>query len=169
MSESKLAIFTDSKNRNWTLDINIPNRRKIKRRTEVDLCDFLTDPEQSQHILGNVDFMEDAVWILCEGQHEGVGEEEFFQSISKVYLEVKEAWLAAVSHFCVAMGVGVLGRVLDKSREVYKREQSEELEEQAVEMAGRQMTKLMQDAKKQIGIELSMDGGLSADVPTKPY
>lgn len=93
-----MACFKDTAQREWQVKIDAPSIRAVRERVKVDLAD--NDGKVFDSLRADPVLLVDVLWVLVAGQHSGVDDLQFGQSLGGDSIDsATEALLTAALDF----------------------------------------------------------------------
>lgn len=115
-----MKSFTDSADRDWTIEINVSTIKRVRALLEVDLLDVLGG-KLVERLVGDPILLCDVVYAVCKPQADalGVSDEEFGRAMAGDAIDhATQALLDELVSFSPSpRDRANLGRVLTKTRE----------------------------------------------------
>lgn len=121
-----MHTFTDCKDREWKLEMTLGLAEKIEAEDFSAVYDnpvSILDPDEHFFTLGitNTPLLFSMVWLMVEGQHEGVDINEFKNGINgETIAKVKEAFWGCLIDFFPEKKTALSG-IIQRFKEVMKR------------------------------------------------
>ena len=97
-----MAIFKDSKDRQWELYINPTTMKRVKSVTGFNLGAALANAGQMEQLHSDLSLVADVAYALCQSQAEkrGISDEDFGEAlVGDAYVDMLTALQEAITDF----------------------------------------------------------------------